>query len=51
MSIVDALYDLHREPCPKPFMNVARQDAGNGDPCPRAMKRPSAPPIDRSSHL
>jgi hypothetical protein len=48
MSIVDALPNTHREPCPKPFASDA-QGAGNGDPCPYAMKRPSAPPIDRSS--
>jgi len=49
MSIMDALQNTHREPCLKPFIGDTRQGAGNGDPCPCAMKRPSAPPIDRSS--
>jgi hypothetical protein len=48
MSIMDALPTKQREPYPKPFISDA-QGAGNGDPCPYAMKRPSAPPIDRSS--
>jgi hypothetical protein len=48
MSIVDALPNKHREPCPKPFMSDAALGAACGF-CPCAMKRPSAPPIDRST--
>jgi len=48
MSIMDALPTKQREPCPKPFTSDA-QGAGNGDLYTSAMKRPSAPPIDRSS--
>jgi hypothetical protein len=49
MSIMDALPNTHREPCPKPFISGADQGAGSGDLCRCLMKRPSAPPIDRSS--
>ena len=48
MSIMDALPNPHRETCQQPFIGDARLGAGNGDLGLRAVRRPCAPPNDRS---